>query len=106
MDPLLCHYSSDGTPISTKIKVKAGPGPGQGYNAKGEGRATHEYLVQHGFYRRFNVVGGVRTVAMLRDPLPLTVGKGAWAVFSVAVAFQKTARQEGHLGLLRPTLFI
>ena len=36
---------------------------------------------------------------MLRDPLPLTEGKSANALFAAALDFHKTARQLGHVGI-------
>ena len=97
--PVLLHYSSDGTPLSTKHNVRVGSSSAKGFVAQRHGRSTEEYLVQHAFARRLDASGQAHTVALLRDPLPLTHGKGAWAMFNAGVEFFQTAREQGHLGI-------
>lgn len=95
--PVLSHYSADGTPLSTKRKVNAKIK--DGLTVKRYGKETEEFLVQHGYIRTLDVFGHASTVAILRDPLPLTNGKGALATFSAFKSFFQTPRQLGHRGI-------
>ena len=95
--PILVHYSSDGTPLSTKRTITAGQG--QAYTVHRQGRDTEEFLVQHSFVRFLDGLGQHRTAMVLREPLPLTEGKSGLALFSAAVAFNRTARELGHKGI-------
>ena len=94
--PILVHFSSDGTPISTKKQVK---GTSPAYSASRQGRDTEEYQVQHVFYRTLDSAGQPSTVALVRDPVPLTHGKSALAIYSSGKAFFQNARQLGHMGI-------
>jgi len=95
--PVLFHYSADGTPLATRQRVVAEVG--QGRRVSMQGRATEEYLVQHAFYRHIGLDGKRRTAVVLRDPLPLTNGKGVLACFSCALAYVVHPRDMGHHGL-------
>jgi hypothetical protein len=95
--PILVHYSSDGTPLSTKRTITAGQG--QDYTVRRQGRDTEEFLVQHTFVRFLDGLGRHRTAMVLREPLPLTEGKSGLALFSAAVEFNRTARELGHTGI-------
>jgi hypothetical protein len=66
---------------------------------KRQGGATLEYLVQHGLLRTYDANGVAQTAVVLRDPLPLTHGKTAWAVFAAGIAFVPTLRQLDHAGI-------
>ena len=81
-------------PLTTKRRFKAG-GP-QAYSAKRQGRESDEFLFQHAFYRRQDALGQVYTEVVLRDPLPMTQGKSALAIFS---AGQESSRMLGNLGI-------
>ena len=95
--PVLSHYSADGTPLSTKRKVNASMK--KGFSVKRYGRETEEFLVQHGYIRTVDAFGHASTVALLREPLPMTNGKGALATFSAFCDFFQTPRQLGHRGI-------
>jgi hypothetical protein len=97
--PVLVHYSSDGTPISTKYRAKAARLSNTGTSVKREGRETSEFLVQVGFARRIDPNGKTITACILRDPVPLVHGKSAWSLFSCGREFFPTARQQGHVGI-------
>ena len=94
--PCLMTYSSDCTPISSKLRTKRKMADHA--TVTREGQQEHELLVQHAFYRYIDHMGVAHTAVLLRDPLPLTHGKGAWALFSCAADFAKTLRQRGHRG--------
>jgi hypothetical protein len=96
--PLLRHYRSDGTPVSTKHRYAVQLR--QGSKVKREGKATDEYLVQHAFFRYIDAGSRARTTVMLRDPMPLTHGKGAVACLSAGLAFLVHPRQLGHVGIV------
>ena len=49
--------------------------------------------------RWIDVAGKAKTIPLLRDPLPLTHGKGALAIFQAGVDYVPTLRQLGHKGL-------
>ena len=94
--PILVHFSSDGTPISAKKQFK---GSSSKVEVVRQGRDTEEYQVQHVFYRTLDAEGVPVTTTVLRDPLPLTSGKTALAMYSAGVAFFRSARQLGHVGI-------
>ena len=95
--PVLCSYSSDGTPISTTQQCRSSISTGG--TVKRFGRGTSEYLVQGMFSRYLDAQDQAQTCVVLRDPLPLTEGKAAWQLFSCCLEFGPTLREEGHLGL-------
>ena len=95
--PMLVHYSSDGTPLSTKRTITAGQG--SEYTVHRQGRDTEEFLVQHSFVRFLDGLGRHRTAMVLREPMPLTEGKSGLALFSAATEFNRTARELGHTGI-------
>jgi len=97
--PVLVHYSSDGTPISTKYRATAVLPTMAGTRVKREARETSEFLVQVGFARRLDPSGKAVTACILRDPVPLVHGKTAWSLFSCGRDFFQTARQQGHRGI-------
>ena len=96
--PLLRSYASDGTPLSTKTvvtkKVKDVP------SVKRTAKGSSEYLVQTCYYRYYDMLGQHHTSVAIRDPLPLTNGKTAQALFAAGLEFQPTLRQSGHKGLI------
>ena len=96
--PLLLSYSSDCTPLHIRQQCVAKVGQS---TVVREGGQTHEFLVQQGFLRFFDVSGARHTGTVLRKPLPLTHGKGAWPVFSAGLAFLPSLRQMGHQGRIR-----
>ena len=96
--PILSHYAADGTPLSTKKTVEANIK--KGLSVRRYGRETDEFLIQHAYYRTLVGFGGdTKTTAILRDPLPMTNGKGSLATFSAFQEFFKTTRQLGHRGI-------
>ena len=95
--PVLFHYSADGTPLATRQRVVAEVGRERRVSM--QGRATEEYLVQHAFYRHIGLDEKSRTAVVLRDPLPLTNGKGVLACFSAALAYIVHPRDMGHHGI-------
>ena len=94
--PILCSYSNDGTPLRATCRKTTTGSMGK---VTREGGAGHELLVQRSVYRTRDSTGGWKTWMDMRDPLPLVHGKGADAIFSAAVEFQKTLRQLGHAGI-------
>ena len=95
--PVLISYSSDGTPVSTKKRATAKSSSNLVVST--QGRGTDEYLVQHAFVRYIDAGGQHHSTVVLKDPLPLTNGKSAWALYACAVNFMETARAMGHLGV-------
>jgi len=96
--PVLMSYSSDGTPLRSKKHIVHAAGS-SGSKVRRVGGAAQEFLVQQAFLRYIDVDGVPHTVAVLRDPLPLSHGKGAWAIYSAGVEFSQTLRQQGHQGI-------
>lgn len=95
--PVLMSYSFDGTPLSVKTRMTAEWE--KGAKVAITGRATSEYLVQHMYYRTYGSTGRARTCLVIRDPLPLTSGKSAWALWSAGQEFKRTPMQIGHTGI-------
>ena len=58
-----------------------------------------ELLVQRAILRCCTPSGHVRTSVVVRDPLPLTHGKSAAAIFAAPLEFFPTLRQLGHQGI-------
>ena len=97
MAPILMHYSADGTRLGARDRRSIEVG---GKKTKRQGERSDEYLVQHMFYRFIDPFGKAQTVAVLRDPLPLTKGTTAEAIFSAAKEFLLYPRQMGHAGII------
>jgi hypothetical protein len=95
--PCLMSYSSDCTPVSSRLRTKRKMT--EHTTISREGQQDHELLVQHAFYRFIDHLGVAHSAVLLRDPQPLTHGKGAWALYSCGVEFAKTLRERGHRGI-------
>lgn len=95
--PVLISYSSDGTPVSTKKRATAKSS--SDVQVSRTGRTTDEYLVEHAFVRYVDAGGQHHSTVVLKDPLPLTNGKSAWALYACATNFIETARAMGHTGI-------
>ena len=96
--PIVLSYSSDGTPIQTQRRVRRQL-RGKQRATERMGYETEEYLVQQAFVRFIDMQGIPHTAAVLRDPLPLTHGKSAWAAFAAARDFLPTLTELGHYGV-------
>lgn len=96
--PVLVSYSSDGTPLSSRRRASAEWQKGQ--SVVRSGRGTDEFLVQHCFYRFLDHSGEAQTAVVLRDPLPLTKGKTALALFAAGGAFLRCPQSLGHSGIV------
>ena len=94
--PVLCSYSSDGTPIRTNMSIRVQHG---NTTTSRSGKATKEYLLQLAFYRTLDMSGAAKTVVVMKGPLPLTEGKSANAQFVSGRDFFKTLREQGHEGI-------
>ena len=57
------------------------------------------FLVQQLYLRYTDGAGQGRTAVILRDPLPLHKGKGAWPLFSAGVEFLPKLCDLGHSGI-------
>ena len=95
--PILRSFSSDGTPVSNNVKRQPKSLPGYDSTRK-EGKGTLEYLVQTCFYRYFDHHGTAHSACVLRDPVPLTKGKTALAIFANYLNFNPSLRDMGHKG--------
>ena len=95
--PMLMHYSADGTPLSTKVRTQRQVS--ENLTVMREGRSQSELLVQHANFRTIDHAGNAVTRVMLRDPLPLAHGKGAWAIFACGAEWATSLRQRGHRGI-------
>ena len=101
--PILRSYCSDGTPVSAKMRHQLsslpGPEPGTVSKQRREASGTQEYLVQTCFYRFFDHHSKAHPACVLRDPLPLTNGKTALALFACYLKFNPSLRDMGHRGI-------
>jgi hypothetical protein len=95
--PVLISYSSDGTPLSTKKRTTAKSSSDVAQVRYS--RTTEEFLVQHAFVRYIDAKGEHHSTVVLKDPIPLTNGKSAWALYACATDFIETARVMGHTGI-------
>lgn len=96
--PLLCSYSSDGTPLLTKQRFRAKL-VGKQKPIVRVGGQCHEYLIQQAFVRFLDAEGMPHIVAQLRDPAPLASGKSAWHVFTAGREFIPSLREMSHGGI-------
>ena len=94
--PVLMSFSSDGTPLSSNVRAKIQLQEKSHYRS---GSQCSEYLVQLAVYRAFSMTGDVMSCAYMKEPLPLTKGKGADALFAADIAFAPTLRGMGHTGI-------
>ena len=77
--PLLFHYSSDGTPVLVATEAHA-PGLGQ-RDLKRKGTTLYEFLLQRGILKTCTTNGVMLMEVLISDPLPLTKGKKAPNLF-------------------------
>ena len=96
--PVFLHYISDGTPLKTKRYAVAQVGASQ-QQTRRSGVETVEYLVQYALLRRIDANGVASSVAVLREPLPLTEGNTAPALLSASLSFMSNLRELSHRGL-------
>ena len=78
--PMQCSYSSDGTPIATRLRRHLGSADNP-QSQKVVGFQTHEYLVQSCFVRYNDGAGSPHTTVVLGEPVALVHGKSALAMF-------------------------
>ena len=74
--------------------------PGKAAKARRVGGQSQELLLQQGFLRFVDSLGREQTRAILRDPLPLSHGKGSWPIFACFKQFFPSPRDLGHRGVL------
>lgn len=95
--PVLVSYSNDSTPLKAVetlgYKTLAGTRRTRG------GRLVVDVLVQVQFVRYLDAAGDARSVAVLRDGVPLKYGKTADAIFGVSKAFCMLPREHGARGI-------
>jgi hypothetical protein len=97
MHAILFTYGSDGTPALTKFTATARLSSGRLIRRK-RGRGV-EYLIERGFLK--TMIGGrPRVACVLRDPIPLLNGKGAWDCFAALTKFFPMVRRLGFRGIL------
>ena len=94
--PILSSKSADGTPI-TVMKRVCGSLP-SGQKIKRSGRECHEFLVSNQIVRCRLPDGSTMSRCMLADPMPLSYGKSAPAIFEACSKYWTTMRQLGHAG--------
>ena len=63
------------------------------------GKGSIEYLVQTVYYRYYDRALKANTAVLIRDPLPLTHGKTALALFAAGLEFDPTLRKSGCQGI-------
>jgi hypothetical protein len=94
--PILHSCSADGTPIQVSLEVQQHLPNGR--IIRRAGKAAHEFLVGNQFARYLDEYGKAHTSIGVRDPIPLTEGKGHLAIFSACRSMWGTCRQLGHRG--------
>jgi hypothetical protein len=96
--PMLVSYMGDGTPIRTRHFEST---PMQDRKSiKHSGKDCDEFYVQALIYAFYNGMGERLQKTLLRDPVPLTHGKDAWALLSMALDIIIHPRTCGHSGLV------
>lgn len=96
--PILSSYSCDSTPMKSSVRLSAG---GLVPNEPIERRGKHcvEFLLQRGWYKTLGPDGGIKMTPLLGDPVPLTLGKTAWHLYSAAQDFTPLLQEMGHDGI-------
>ena len=94
--PVLMSFSSDGTPLSSKVRAKIQLEEKAHHRS---GSQCSEYLVQLAAYRAFNMSGDAMSCVFMKEPMPLTNGKTADALFAADTSFAPTLRAMGHTGI-------
>ena len=95
--PVLVTYASDGTPLRVRQRMVLNAGVGSVTAARG--KATDEYLVQIAFLRYLDIDGQSHNTVVMREPLALTHGKSAMALFAAGQGLLPPVRSMGHLGV-------
>ena len=99
--PVLYSYSPDGNPLVTKERLAVESGvAGRQAKVRRVGGSGQEHLVQQEFIRFRDHRGQENSVALVRDPLPLSEGKDHWAVCACLRDFFESPRALGHSGLV------
>ena len=96
-NPVLMSFSSDGTPMLT-VKRFLDMILGK-RKAHRQGGKNTELLVQRGFVKTIDASGVQEVCPMLCELVPLDLGKFALHVYSAALRFGPTLRQQGHVGI-------
>ena len=94
--PVLYSYSSDATAILCQHVAEARQGT---HTVVRKGRVLHELLMQRGFLRATSPSGDDQVALLIRDPLPLSVGKKSWNLFAAGAGFFPLLRHCGHEGI-------
>lgn len=93
---VLNSKSADGTPISVVVRSRRALPSGD--VVARSGRQSSEFLIKNQFLRAFVPGQGCTTRVLLQEPVPLTHGKTALAIFSACGKDWMTLRQMGHTG--------
>lgn len=96
--PVLCSYSSDGTPMKTAIRVVS-DGDIHKSSVVRHGRDCTEFLLQRSWYKTLNFKGEAVLSVLIKDPLPLSDGKGADNCYTAAVRFAPLLKDMSHRGV-------
>ena len=93
--PMLNSKSADGTPISVVLRHRRQLPSGA--IVERSGRECKDFLIKNQFLRAY-LPGGYTTRVVLQDPVTLTHGKSADAIFQACRKDWRSLRQMGHGG--------
>ncbi len=93
--PMLNSKSADGTPISVVLRHRRQLPSGA--IVERSGRECKDFLIKNQFLRAY-LPGGYTTRVVLQDPVTLTHGKSADAIFQACGKDWRSLRQMGHGG--------
>lgn len=94
--PVMQSCAADGTPIQVSVQCQQSLPSGRA--VKIAGKCAHEFLIANSFVRMHTETGDAKTVATIRDPIPLTSGKGTLQISAASRSTWCTLRQLGHRG--------
>lgn len=94
--PVLYTYQADGTPalsMTTVVRQVT-----QERRVVRRAGAAMEFLVERGYIKSISAGGCVSVAALMREPRPMSSGKGSWCIYASAAAFWPGVRSFGHQG--------
>ena len=92
--PILYTYAADGTPMRLSATFRTHLADGTPVVRRGG--FGHELLIQRGYLITKSDLGERKSAVILRDPVPLYAGKGAWNCLTAAASFFPILRTIGH----------
>ena len=97
--PLLCSYTSDATPLRTRVRFMNPGGKTATLPLVREGKALHEYLLERSFFKKLDKDGVAVPQVIITEPRVLSEGKTSWNLYTAAELSSPHLKSRGHTGI-------